>query len=253
MVTFSEPKPDPDIQNDAKIVTTLLLSTPSLRARFFANPTSEVGKSLPPAKSWDYSRPAWAWLPWHWAGSPVRYRQERKRLAKAILTNIETEVASSKIKASVNADSVFEEYFAPVITVSQRSFAAVYVLSIAAFAAGVALIGVGAYIAIVSPVGTNSTVVARIFGGSGAISALGSVYTVATSGIRDAMIDLARVRVVMTAFATQLGQLRTIIESNPTADETTPLASAAKTINDDIGTAMTAAINGLPSTVTAAP
>ena len=126
MIAFSERKPDDDIEDDAKIITTLLLSTPSLRARFFANPTREVGKSLPPAKSWNYSRPAWAWLPWFWPGSPARYRQERKRLAKAILTNIETEVANSTIKASVNADSVFEEYFAPVITVSQRSFAAVY-------------------------------------------------------------------------------------------------------------------------------
>jgi len=63
------------------------------------------------------------------------------------------------------------------------------------------------------------------------------------------MIDLARVRVVMTAFATQLGQLCTIIESSPTPNEMTPLASTVKVINDDIGTAMTAAINSLPSTV----
>jgi len=248
---FSRPKADDLIQADARILTELLLSTPSLRARLFANPTSEVGKNLPPAKSWNYSRPGWAWLPWYWPGSPVRYRQERKRLAKAVLIDIEKQIKGLKLKASVNADSIFEEYFAPIVTVSQRTFAAVYALSFAAFFAGLCLIGVGAYVAIASPSGTNSTVIAGIFGGSGAISALGSVYTVATSGMRDAMRDLARIRVVMTAFATQLGQLRAIIEKSLSPADLESAASVANTVNGYIQDEMTAALAGIPPNVPA--
>ncbi|MHB8380634.1 MAG: hypothetical protein ACYDB2_12125 [Acidimicrobiales bacterium] len=243
---FSQPKVDKLINNDARILTALLLSTPSLRARFFANPTTEVGRNLPPAKSWNYSRPDWAWLPWYWPGSPVRYRQERKRLARAILIDIERQINDLKLKASVNADSIFEEYFAPIITVSQRTFSTVYVLSIAAFVAGLSLIGVGSYVGIVSPPGANSTVVASIFGGSGAISALGSVYTVATSGISDSMKDLARIRLVMTSFATQLGQLRAIIEKDLSPDDLKTAAAVADTVNGYIQDEMTAALTGLP-------
>jgi hypothetical protein len=248
---FSRPKTEDLIAVDARLLTELLLSTPSLRARFFANPTSEVGKNLPPAKSWNYSRPAWAWLPWYWPGSPVRYRQERKKLAKAVLNDIGQQIEGLKLKASVNADSIFEEYFAPIITVSQRTFSAVYALSIATFFAGLCLIGVGAYVAIAAPSGTNSTVVASIFGGSGAISALGSVYTVATSGMRDAMRDLARIRVVMTAFATQLGQLRAIIEMDLAPADLASAAGVANTVNGYVQDEMTAALAGIPPNVSA--
>lgn len=240
-------KTNEEITREADVLSTLLISTPSLRARFFANPTSEVGKNLPPAKSWDYARPLAWWCPWLWPGSPFRFREERKRLAKAMLINIEHQVAQLKLKASVNADSVYEEYFAPIVQVSQRSFAAVCALSIAAFAAGIALIAVGAYVAIASPAGTNSTVVASIFGGSGAASALGSVYTMSTSGIREATADLARVRVVMTAFATQLGQLLAIIEKQQDDTGTAATAAAANPINTYIGSAMNAALAGIPS------
>jgi hypothetical protein len=128
-----------------------------------------------------------------------------------VLQKIQGEISNLKVKADVNADSVFEEYFAPIVKVSQRSFATVYALSIAAFITGVCLIAVGAYVAIASPSGTNSTVVASIFGGSGALSALGSLYKLATTGITEAMDELARVRIVMTSFATQLGQIRAVI------------------------------------------
>jgi hypothetical protein len=55
-------------------------------------------------------------------------------------------------------------------------FNTMFALSIGVFLVGVGLIVVGVYIAIESPAGTNSTVVANIFGGSGAVSALGSVF-----------------------------------------------------------------------------
>jgi hypothetical protein len=250
-------KPGEEIRNEAVVLTTLLTATPNLRAKFFANPTRQVGRILPPAKSWDYyrkpGRGMW-FRPFNWY-APYRYRNERAELAKGILDEITQRVADQKITASVNTDSVFEEYFAPIVKVSQRSFASVYALSIAAFVVGISLIGIGAYIAISPKSGANSpnsTVVASVFGGSGAISSLGAVFAMARKGIREATLDHARVRVVLTAFATQLGQLRAIIEAPPgrmvgiTADQLTIDNAAA--LNGSIAESMKAALAGIPPT-----
>jgi hypothetical protein len=237
-----------EVGQDARVLAALLTATPNLRARLFADPTRQAGTSLPPAKYWSYRPSGPGWLPWNWYGSPFRYRLERAALAKRVLDEITSQVGSDDkgqgITASVSTDSVFEEYFAPIVKVSQRSFTSVFYLSIAAFIAGLSLIGIGSYIAIVPHAGTNSTVVASIFGGSGAISALGAVYAMATRGIREATLDHARVRLVLTAFATQLGQLRAIIETPPRQDATT-----AQELNDAIGKSMNAALAGIPSPV----
>jgi hypothetical protein len=99
--------------------------------------------------------------------------------------------------------------------------------------------------------GADSTVLASVFGGSGAISALGAVYAMATQGIRDATLDHARVRVVLTAFATQIGQLRAIIERPPGSEKQTidQLIAHASKLNESIETSMGAAIKGIPSPV----
>jgi hypothetical protein len=224
----------------------MLTSTPSLRAKFFADPARQAGRSLPPAKFWDYSPPRRGWLPWNWYGSPFRYRQQRALLAKSVLNEVAGHLKSSDkgqaIAASVSTDAVFEEYFAPIVRVSQRSFTSVYYLSIAAFITGLSLIGIGTYLAVVPHTGTNSTVVSSIFGGSGAVSALGAVYAMATRGIRGATLDHARVRLVMTAFATQLGQLRAAIETPPTND----MLAVRQKLNDAIGRSMKDALAGIP-------
>ena len=61
-----------------------------------------------------------------------------------------------------------------------------YLLSWAAFVVGVGLIGIGTYVGVRPPKGVDGTIVASIFGGSGAISALGSVFGMAVNGIRQA-------------------------------------------------------------------
>jgi hypothetical protein len=242
-------KTEAEIGRDAEVLAALLISTPNLRARLFADPTRQAGRSLPPAKSWDYTPPRSGWYPWNWYGSPFRYRKERAQLAKEVLRQVTEQVKGDEsqrqgIVASVNTDAVFEDYFAPIVKVSQRNISSVYILSFAAFVAGICLIGVGAYLAIVPRAGTNSTVVASIFGGSGAISALGAVYTMATRGIRGATLDHARVRLVLTAFAAQLGQLRAIIETPPLQR-----IEDAKKLNDYIGQSMNEALEGIPSPV----
>jgi hypothetical protein len=237
-------KTSEETDREAELLAALLTATPNLRARFFADPTHRAGKSLPPAKSWDYRISGSPWAPRNWPGSPFRYRRERALLAKSILGKITFKVQKGDLGASVNTDSVFEEYFAPIVRVSQRSYTSVFYLSIAAFVTGISLIGAGVYLAIAPRTGTNSTVVSSIFGGSGAISALGAVQAMATRGIREATLDHARMRLVLTAFATQLGQLRAIIEKPP--PQKRPEAEA---LNDAIEKSMKAALDEIPSPI----
>ena len=230
---------------DPDRLAALLTATPGLRAQFFSNPMRAVGSSLPPPKYWNYGKPGWEkWLPWFWY-RPLLYRQERRDLAKAVFEKVSGEVVDQTLASSINTDSVFEEFFAPVVKVSQRSYSSVYILSWAAFFIGISLIAIGTYFAINPPANVNATVVASVFGGSGAISALGSVYGMAVSGIRQATSDLSRTRLVLTAFSTQLGQLRALYEDSSTKKKV-PTVAAVEDLNSAISTALTGALAGIP-------
>jgi hypothetical protein len=67
----------------------------------------------------------------------------------------------------------------------------------------------------------------------------------AVTGIRQATSDLSRTRVVLTAFATQLGQLRALYESSSTSTSV-PTPEAVVQLNQAIGTALSGALNGIP-------
>jgi hypothetical protein len=153
-------------------------------------------------------------------------------------------VENQSLSSSINTDTVFDEFFSPIVKVSQRSYTSVYLLSWSAFIIGVVLIGVGTYVGVHPPKGVDGTIVASIFGGSGAVSALGSVFALAVNGIRQATSDLARVRVVLTAFATQLGQLRAQFEGSSTST-TQPTFGSIIQLNQAIGTAMDGALAGM--------
>lgn len=227
-------------RTDADYLAALLTATPSRRAQFFGNPIRTIGKALPPSKYWDYKDGSSMWLPWFWY-QPLRYRRARRTLAKAVFNQVAGQVEDQTLSSSINTDSVFDEFFSPIVRASQRSYTSVYLLSWAAFVIGVGLIGIGTYLGIHPPNGVNGTIVASIFGGSGAVSALGSVFAMAMNGIRQATSDLARVRVVLTAFATQLGQLRAQFEGSSTGT-TLPTFGSVLQLNQAIGAAMDGAI-----------
>lgn len=228
---------------DADYLAALLTATPSRRAQFFGNPIRAIGKALPPSKYWDYKEGSSMWLPWFWY-QPLRYRRARRTLAKAVFDKVAGQVQNQTLSSSINTDSVFDEFFSPIVGASQRSYTSVYVLSLAAFVVGVGLIGIGTYIGIHPPKGVDGTIVASIFGSSGAVSALGSVFAMAVNGIRQATSDLARVRVVLTAFATQLGQLRAQFEGSSTST-TQPTFGSVLQLNQAIGEAMGGALTGM--------
>jgi len=228
---------------DADYLAALLTATPSLRAQFFGNPIRTIGKALPPSKYWDYEGGSSIWFPWFWY-QPLRYRKARRTLAKEVFDKVAGQVEDQTLSSSINTDSVFDEFFSPIVRASQRSYTSIYLLSWAAFVIGVGLIGIGTYIGIHPPKGIDGTTVASVFGGSGAVSALGSVFGMAVSGIRQATSDLARVRVVLTAFATQLGQLRAQFEGSSTSTDQ-PTFSSVVALNKAIGEAMGSAITSM--------
>jgi hypothetical protein len=228
---------------DADYLAVLMTATPSLRAQFFTNPIRAIGKALPPSKYWDYQGGSSMWFPWFWY-QPLRYRKARRTLAKEVFDKVASQVENQSLSSSINTDTVFDEFFSPIVKVSQRSYTSVYLLSWSAFVIGVVLIGVGTYVGVHPPKGVDGTIVASIFGGSGAVSALGSVFAMAVKGIRQATSDLARVRVVLTAFATQLGQLRAQFEGSSTSEKQPTFGSVIQ-LNQAIATAMDGALVGM--------
>lgn len=231
------------ILTDADYLAALITATPSLRAQFFGDPIRTIGKALPPSKYWNYQGGSSMWCPWFWY-QPLRFRDARRRLAKEVFDKVAGQVENKSLSSSINTDSVFDEFFSPIVKVSQRSYTSVYLLSWAAFVIGVGLIGIGTYVGVHPPKGVDGTIVASIFGGSGAVSALGSVFALSVNGIRRATSDLARVRVVLTAFATQLGQLRAQFEGNSTST-TQPTFGSVVQLNKAIADAMDGAITGM--------
>jgi hypothetical protein len=197
-----------------KELATVLTSSPGLRAKLFANPTKTVGKQLPARKNWDYGINAYLLFvrPWRFVAQRHLYRAA---LAKQTLEEIARRIDEERLTSAVNTDAVFEDFFGPIVRVSQRTFNGVFVLSVLAFVVACGLIGAGVYIAIYPPADGSSTVLGSVFGASGAVGALGSAYAMAIGGITAEARRNARLRLVLTGFATQLGQLRGYAEFEP--------------------------------------
>jgi hypothetical protein len=227
-------------------LATLLMATPNLRARFFADPTREIGKRLPARKYWEYGLKT---PPWNLIATLGELRKTRAAIAQKIVCRIARQIDDGQLTSSINTDAVFAEFFAPIVRVSQRSFYTVFFLSCGTFLGGLGLIGCGVWIAVDPPSDTNSTVVASIFGGAGTIGALGSVYAMAKQGIREATIDHARLRMVLTAFATQLGQLRAVAERPPDDADKPPNMDEIRELNNAIGFSMAGAVGLVPSVI----
>ena len=196
----------PSLGDAGKNLATVLTSSPNLRAKLFANPTKTVGKQLPPRKYWDYRiDPHLLFV------HPVRFVVQRHRYRAALATQTLEEIANridgARLTSAVNTDAVFEDFFGPIVRVSQRTFNGVFALSVLAFVVACGLIGAGVYIAVYPPAEGSSTVLGSVFGGTGAVAALGSAYAMAIGGITAEARRNARLRLVLTGFATQLGQL----------------------------------------------
>lgn len=196
----------PDEQ-DAENLGLVLTASPSLRAKFFAEPTRQVGRQLPRGRSWSYPANPYGGT-WHLVRRFQWRRFCRRTLASAVFRDIARRIDQQQLSAKISTDAVFEDYFRPVALVSQRSFLWTLILSVATFLLGAGLVVVGALVALDPPKSVNSTALAAIFGGSGVVAALGSVLAMVVRAISNATNEHAKIRLVLTGFATELGQLR---------------------------------------------
>lgn len=239
-------KAEERLQSAGKHLATVLTSSPNLRAKLFANPTKTVGKQLPARKYWDYGIDPYLLFrrPWRFV---VRRHLYRAGFAKQTLEEIATRIDKGSLSSAVNTDAVFEDFFGPIVRVSQRTFNGVFGLSVLAFVVARGLIGAGVYIAIYPPAAGNSTILGSIFGASGAVGALGSAYAMSIGGITAEARRNARLRLVLTGFATQLGQLRGYaeVEERDGTRSSRPLDDVTKT-NRAIYQAMSAALLLIP-------
>jgi hypothetical protein len=187
-----------DFQTARDTLVTLLTASPSLRAEFFADPETAIENHLPSAKNWDSGLDP-TWLGFNWFAHRTRERRlcrrlYRARLGKALLEELAKRVKAQHLSATINTEAIYEEYFAPAVRASQRSFDWTIRLSIAVFVVGCLLIASGVVVALHPVNGVDSTILASIFGGSGAISALGGVYATVLRGMSGATTDHARLR-----------------------------------------------------------
>lgn len=204
----------------AEALAAMLTASPNMRARLFANPTKEVGKHLPPRKYWDYGID-----PGSVVRHPIRFFTQRyyyrAQLAKCVLEKLAERTKAETGSRRPSTRTVFAEFFEPIVRVSQRSFNGVFGLSLAVFCIGCALIITGIVLAFTSGGETNPTILAGAFGATGAISALGSVYALATRGISSATTDHAKLRLVLTGLLPNSGSFADSRRRQVTASLTT--------------------------------
>lgn len=244
-----------DVQTASDTLVTLLTASPSLRAEFFADPDKAVQSHLPSPKNWDSGLDP-TWLGFNWFAQRIRVRRlcrrlYRARLGKAVLEEIANRVKHENLSATINTEAIYEEYFAPAVHASQRSFDWTIRLSVSVFLIGCLMIVSGVVVALHPVKGVDSTILASIFGGSGAISALGGVYATVLRGMSGATTDHTKLRLVLTGFATELGQLRGCVE-NISADgvpKTLTDLTKINQVNASINKLMKDATSLIPSEV----
>jgi hypothetical protein len=242
-----------ELEKARDTLVALLTASPSLRAEFFADPDQAVGSHLPSFKNWDSGLDP-SRLGFNWFGKRARVlrvcrRLYRARLGRAVLEEIAKKVKDQKLSATINTEAIYEEYFAPAVRASQRSFDWTIRLSIAAFVMGCLMIAAGVAVALHPVEGVNATVLSGIFGGGGAISALGGLYATVLRGMSGATTEHARLRVVLTGFATELGQLRGCVENISTDGVPKTLTDITEItkVNQSINNLMKDAIGLMPS------
>jgi hypothetical protein len=221
--------------DDAKKLATLLTASSSLRAKLFAKPTRVVGDELPSEKYWDY-------------GSDEETPGARKKLAQETLEELATRIETGQLSSTINTDGVFEDYFRPISKAVRLTFFGILTLSALTFALGLGLVVAGVWIAVDPPATATAdpTVTAVVFGGTGALSALGSLYALTLRGITGANTRHARLQLVLTGFATELGQLRAVAESQPGVSPALTLDSI-KVLNEEVRKSTHEALGLIPA------
>jgi hypothetical protein len=176
-----------------------IAANPELRAKFFKNPGAMVAQAVPAGGLFGLG-----------AG------RETKRLRQRVFAEVSEALAEKpEAASSAHAEAVMRQFFRQAIRNPELSFMSILGLSLATFAVGAALVAAGLLMVSVGDEGTRNAVIAGVFGASGIVGAIGSVYTLARRGVSVANCDHAQIRLILSGFATELGHLRALDVKTP--------------------------------------
>lgn len=207
-----------DPESDPAEIAQQIAADPQLRAKFFENAGRAVAEAVP-------------------AERPFGLGADRgtKSLRQQVLAKVPEAMAKKpEAASSAHAEAVMQQFFRAAIRNPELSFMSILGLSVATFAVGVALVVAGLVMASAGGDDTRNAIVAGVFGGSGVVGVLGSVYTLARRGVSVANCNHAQIRLVLSGFATELGHLRALDLDN---------ADAVSTVNHQIDDAVSRAVD----------
>jgi hypothetical protein len=206
-----------DSEATAAEIALQIAANPDLRARFLKNPGAMIADAVPAERFGLGADP------------------DTKRLRRQVLAEVSTAMEKKpETASSAHAEAVMRQFFREAIRNPELSFVSILGLSVATFAVGAVLVGAGLAMVSFGDESTRNAVVAGVFGGSGVVGALGSVYTLARKGVSLANCNHAQIRLVLSGFATELGHLRSLdLKSRDDVNA----------VNDKIGEAVNRAVD----------
>ena len=217
-----------DPEPSAAEIALQIAANPDLRARFFKNPGAMIAEAVPADRL---------------LGLGVG--RDTKRLRQRVLAEVSVALAKKpETASSAHAEAVMRQFFREAIRNPELSFMSILGLSLATFAVGAALVVAGLVIVSVGDESTRNAVIAGVFGGSGVVGAIGSVYTLARRGVSVANSEHAQIRLVLSGFATELGHLRALDLDGP---------DDVNAVNDRIDKAVTQAVDLIQTRVKMEP
>ena len=182
-------------ETDIPQMADLIISHPKSRGDYFTNGEKVLARHVPENR---YRR-AWRWL---W-GFRVNDGIRRRRLALA--AKIQEEIGSdSRLTTAKEAFFETESFLKQAMQNPETSFRAVFLMSVAAFAAGVLLL-VGAALAAIF---LEDPVISGLAGGGGVVTTLVAVLRGSSNQIRTMNSDNARIRLILTDFAMEITHVR---------------------------------------------
>lgn len=224
---MTEPEASGAKETIAAEIALQIAANPDLRARFLKNPGAMIADAVPAERF------------------GLGADRHTKRLRRQVLAEVSVAMEKKpETASSAHAEAVMRQFFREAIRNPELSFVSILWLSVATFAVGAALVVAGLVMVSVGDESTRNAVIAGVFGGSGVVGALGSVYTLARRGVSTANCDHAQIRLVLSGFATELGHLRAIDLNN---------SDDVRAINDRIGEAVSRAVDLIQTRVKMVP
>jgi hypothetical protein len=198
-------------------ISKMIVGNPKIRADYFLNPSKVLTQLLP--RKIKRTK----------AEQCIVAAKVANKVEKAIRNNADSARLISFREALVEREVFLKE----AMRNPQRTFQAVYWMSVATFLIGVCFV-LGAFLAVLffeSPM--QQAIIGGLSGGAGSVATLGAVFATSMQAMRRNNGDNAQIRMILTAFVTELTHLRGLCINN---------FETAKKVNAEIGQVMKRAI-----------